>query len=301
MTSGTDPERWSPPDLSGRVAVVTGASRGVGRGVAEVLGECGATVYVSARSTREHPSSGDPQQTIEGVAEEVTRRGGAGVPVRCDHGSDADIERLFARVESEQGRLDLLVNNVVGWGDEFAAEEARNDLARWTAPMWERSVANWDGNMRVGLRSHFLACRAGIPLMLGRERAIVVFTGERPDNDPNPDLGIDIRAHATARLAFALASQLEPHAIAALVVYPGFPRTEGIVENFESGHGYFAGWSREDFLKRTESPHYTGRAIATLAADPGAISKSGRVLGVHEIAREYDFTDIDGRQPAPVV
>ncbi len=300
MTSGSDPERWSPPDLSGKVALVTGASRGVGRGVAEVLGECGATVYVSARSTHADPTSGDPEQTIEAVAEEITRRGGAGVPVRCDHGSDADIERLFEQIESEQGRLDLLVNNVVGWGEEFAAETGGDDLERRTAPMWERAVANWDGNMHVGLRSHFLACRAGIPLMLGRPQAMVVFTGERPSDDPNPDLGIDVRAHATARFAFTLASQLEPQRIASLVVYPGFPRTEGIVENFESGHGYFTGWSREDFFSRTESPHYTGRAIATLAADPEAIRKSGRVLGVHEIAREYDFTDVDGRQPIPV-
>lgn len=300
MTSEARPDRWSPPDLSGRVTLVTGASRGVGRGVAEVLGECGATVYVSARSTREDPTSGDPEQTIEAAAEEITRRGGSGVPVRCNHGSDADIERLFAQIEAEQGRLDLLVNNVVGWGEEFAEEAGGNDFARWTAPMWERSVANWDGNMHVGLRSHFLACRLGIPLMLGREQAMVVFTGERPDDDPNPDLGIDTRAHATARFAFTLARQLEPHAIASLVVYPGFPRTEGVVENFESGHGYFQGWSREDFFSRTESPHYGGRAIATLAADPEAISKSGRVLGAHEIAREYGFTDIDGRQPLPI-
>lgn len=296
----TPQERWNPPDLGGRVAVVTGASRGIGRGVAEVLGECGATVYIAARSTRESPTTGDPEQTVEAAAEEIERRGGTGVAVRCDFGVDADVERLFAQVEAEQGRLDLLVNNVVGWGQEFESQDVENDAKQWVAPMWERSVANWDGNMHVGLRSHFLACRLGIPLMLGREQATVVFTGERPNVEPNPDLSIDVRAHATARFALTLAGQLERHRIASLVVYPGFPRTEGVLESWEAGNSYFDGWTHEDFMAKTESPHYGGRAIAMLAGDADVMSKSGQVVGAHELARSYDFTDVDGRQPVPV-
>lgn len=300
MSSQGSRERWVPPDLSGKVAVVTGASRGVGRGVAEVLGECGATVYVSARSSRESPTTGDPEQTVEAVADEIGRRGGVGVPVRCDHGSEADIEQLFAQVEAGHGRLDLLVNNVVGWGQEFESPDVEDDVKRWVAPMWERSVANWDGNFHVGLRSHFLACRFGIPLMLDGERGLIVFTGERPNAEPNPDLSIDLRAHATARFAFALARRLEPRGVASLVVYPGFPRTEGILAAWETGQAYFAGWTDEDFLAKTESPHYAGRAIAMLAADPDVTAKSGQVLGAHELARSYDFTDVDGRQPVPL-
>lgn len=300
MSGDSPPERWTAPDLSGRVAVVTGASRGVGRGVAEVLGECGATVYVAARSTRESPTTGDAELTIEAVADEIGRRGGSGVPVRCDFAVEADVERLFAQVEAEQGRLDILVNNVVGWGAEFESQDVENDAKQWVAPMWQRSVANWDGNMNVGLRSHFLACRLAVPLMLRRGRGLIAFTGERPNAEPNPDLSIDVRAHATARFAFTLAGQLEAHGVASLLVYPGFPRTEGVLKSWESGNSYFEGWTHDDFMAKTESTHYAGRAVAMLAADAGVMARSGRVFGAHELALDYDFTDVDGRQPLPV-
>lgn len=301
MSADAGTERWDRPDLSGKVAVVTGASQGVGRGVAEVLGECGATVYVSARSTRRSPAAEDPERTIEAVAEEIERRGGVGVPVRCDHGSEADIEQLFRQVEADCGRLDVLVNNVIGWGmEEFSQPDHPDNFLNMIAPIWKRHVSNWDGNFHVGLRSHFIACRFGIPLMLERKQGLIVFTGERPDLEPNPDLSIDVRAHATARFAFTLARRLEPHGVASLLLYPGFPRTEGILKNWETGHRYFTGWTHEDFLARTESPHYTGRAVAMLAADADVMSRSGVVLGVHEAAREYGFTDMDGRRPTPV-
>lgn len=300
MNAEASREQWNPPDLGGKVAVVTGASRGVGRGVAEVLGECGATVYVSARSTRESPPTGNPEQTIEAVAEEIGRRGGVGIPVRCDHGSEADIERLFKQVEAGHGRLDVLVNNVIGWGEELSAPEVKDDLKRMIAPIWQRPISNWDGNFHVGLRSHFLACRFGIPIMLERKQGLIVFTGERPNAEPNLDLSIDVRAHATARFAFSLARRLEKRGIASLLLYPGFPRTEVIVQNWETQHPYFSGWTREDFLARTESTHYAGRAVAVLTADPNVMSKSGLTLGVHEVARSHGFTDMDGRQPTPL-
>lgn len=296
----TSRERWNCPDLSGKVAVVTGASRGVGRGIAEVLGECRATVYVSARSTRASPTTGDIKQTVEAVAEEIGRRGGVGIPVRCDHGSETDIDQLFKQVQADYGRLDILVNNVIGWGQEPPAPDLKDALKRMIAPMWRRRIANWDGNFHVGLRSHFLACRFGIPLMLEQKRGVIIFIGERPDAEPNPDLSIDVRAHATARFASSLARQLEPYGIASLLLYPGFPRTEGVLENWETKHPYFSGWTREDFFARTESVHYAGRAVAILAADSDVMSKSGLVLGVHEVARSYGFTDVDGRQPQPV-
>lgn len=300
MVAGQGRERWSAPDLSGKVAAVTGASRGVGRGIAEVLGECGATVYVSARSTRGSPTSGDEAQTVEAVAEEIERRGGTGIAVPCDHGSEIETERLFQRINAEQGRLDILVNNVVGWDSEPAAPDVADELNRWRAPLWERDIANWDGNFHVGLRSHFLACRFGIPLMLGREGGLVLFTSERPDAEPKADLSMDVRAHATARFAFVLGRQLVPHGIASVVLIPGFPRTEVIVANWESEHPYFAGWTREDFLSKTESTHFAGRAVAALAADPEMLTHTGQVLGAQEVARAHNFTDVDGRVPGPV-
>lgn len=300
MTAEASREQWEPPDLSGKVAVVTGASRGIGRGVAEVLGECGATVFVSARSTRESPTTGNPEQTIEAVAEEIERRGGVGIPIQCNHGSEADIERLFKKVENDSGRLDILVNNVIGWEQEPPAPDLKDDLKRMISPMWQRSVSNWDGNFHVGLRSHFLACRFGIPLMLEQKQGIIIFTGERPNTEPNPDLSIDVRAHATARFAFSLARRLNRRGITSLLLYPGFPRTEGILNNWATQHPYFSGWTRQEFLVKTESTHYTGRAVAMLAADPDIMSQTGLTLGAHEVARDYGFTDIDGSHPIPL-
>jgi len=293
-------EQWDPPDLSGKVAVVTGASRGVGRGVAEVLGECGAIVYVSARSTRESPTTSDPEQTIEVVAEEIKRKGGVGIPIQCDHGSEAEIERLFKQVESDHGRLDILINNVIGWDQEPPAPDLKDDLKHMIAPMWQRPVSNWDGNFHVGLRSHFLACRFGIPLMLEQKQGVIIFTGEQPNDEPNPDLSIDVRAHATARFAFSLAQRLKRRGIVSLLLYPGFPRTEGILNNWNIKHPYFSGWSREDFLAKTESTHYTGRAVAMLAADPDILSQTGLTLGVHQVALDHGFTDVDGSYPIPL-
>ena len=295
---GVAVERWTAPDLRGRIALVTGATRGVGRAVAGVLGECGATVYASGRGTRARGPTSDLGGTVEDTADEVTARGGEGVGVRCEHGSAEDTAALFARVAEERGGLDVLVNNVVGWYGEPSVE-IQDELDVWRAPMWERDFASWDGNMHVGVRSHALACHFGIPLMLGRPGAAVIFTNERPNEEPGPDLGIDMRAHATARLALALARQLRGERIPAIAVYPGFPRIEAIVRNWERGHPYFKGWSEADFLARTESPAYAGRAIAMLVADANAMERSGQTVGAHELARAYDFTDIDGRQPGP--
>lgn len=300
MTTETNQERWNSPDLSGKIAVVTGASRGVGRGVAEVLGECGATVYVSARSTRESPTTGDPDQTIEAVAEEIERRGGVGIPVKCDHGVEADIERLFKQVETGHGRLDILINNVIGWDMEPPAPDIKDDLKRMDGPIWKRPVSSWDGNFHVGLRSHFLACHFGIPLMLKQEQGVIIFTGERPNDRPNPDLSIDVRAHATARFAFSLAQRLRKRGITSLLLYPGFPRTAGILNNWNTRHPYFYGWTEADFLAKTESIHYAGRAVAVLAADPDIKSKTGLTLGAHQVALDYGFTDVDGSHPIPL-
>ncbi len=294
----TNGERWTPPDLTSRIAVVTGATRGVGRGVARVLGECGATVYVTGRGTRAGGPTSDLGGTVEDVADEVSAHGGTGIGVRCDHDSAEETATLFAHIVEDQGGLDVLVNNVVGWDSEPSGDLA-GELDRWRAPMWERDFANWDGNMHVGVRSHALACHYGIPLMLGRPGAAVFFTNERPSERPSPDLGIDMRAHATARLALSLGRQLRGEGIPSIAVYPGFPRVEAIVRNFETGHPYFEGWSEADFFARTESPDYAGRGIAMLIADPEAMARSGQTVGAHELARAYDFTDVDGRQPEP--
>lgn len=281
-------DTWTPRDLSGRVAVVVGATRGVGRGIAEVLGGCGATVYVTGRSTRTKKTF-EGGSTIQDVAATVTEQGGKGVPVRCDVRSEKQMARLFDRVHRERGRIDILVSNV-GWtdvsGDGNAMAMARID---------RKPVEWWDANMSVGLRSHFMACRYGAGLMFQRG-GLIVFTSEFPEESVEyKDVVLDARAHATKRMTQVLARQLRSKRVATVVLVPGFPRTEGILGAWEQKTDYFDGWTEEDFYARTETVHYSGRAVGALAADPDIMRRSGSVLRVFECARAYGFTDTDGR------
>jgi NAD(P)-dependent dehydrogenase (short-subunit alcohol dehydrogenase family) len=271
---------WRPRDLNGKVALVTGASRGVGRGIAEVLGDCGATVYVTARS-----------DAIDDVAKSI-----GGIAVRCDHGDDSQVEKLFVQIREEQGHLDLMVCNAIGWGEDIGGEG--NDAAM--AKLWEKPMAWWDTNFHVGVRSHLACCHFGLPLML-EAGGLVVFTSEFPQPDPKfQDVVLDGRAHATARMAEVVAAQLVKKRVACVVVVPGFPRTEGILEAWEKGSDYFKGWSEEDFFAKTESVQYGGRAVASLAADHDVMQRSGEVLRAIDLAKAYGFTDVDGRLPEPV-
>lgn len=272
-------DTWRPVDLKGKVALVTGASRGVGRGIAEVLGECGATVYVSARSD----AIGTIAQSIGGIA------------VRCDHGSDEQVQSLFDRIRAEQGRLDVMVSNAVGWSD-FGSD----GNAAAMAELWDKPMKWWDTNFNVGVRSHLSSCHFGLPLML-EHGGLIVFTSEFPQPDPkHQDVVLDGRAHATARMAQVIGPQLKGKRIACVVVVPGFPRTEGILEAWEKRNAYFTGWSEEDFYAKTESVQYGGRGVASLAADPDVLQRTGEVLRALDLAKAYGFTDVDGRLPEPV-
>lgn len=284
--------KWQAPDLSNRVAVVTGATRGVGRGIAEVLGECGATVFVTGRSSDESGLTNEIGATVEDVADAVTTLGGKGVSFRCDHADDQQIADLFRTVRNETGQLDILVNNVIGWGEELDDVSTDDALESWRASMWDRPMSNWDGNMTVGVRSHVVACREAIPLMIDSAgNGTIIFTSEKPQEQPNQDLGIDVRAHAIARLTYSLSSQLEPHRIASMAVVPGFPRTETVRSSYENGHPYFKGWTDEEFIEKTESVHFTGRAVAMLSADMAVMSQTGQVLEVSQLANHYGFAD----------
>jgi NAD(P)-dependent dehydrogenase (short-subunit alcohol dehydrogenase family) len=284
-------DTWTSPDLSGRIAVVTGATRGVGRGIAEVLGSCGATVYVVGRSTRAKRSH-TLGSTIEDVAATVTANGGRGIPARCDVGKETQVARLFSRVERKHGRIDVLVSNAVGWelaGDAGDAEDPTG------LPIHRKPVAWWDGNFGVGVRSHFMACRYGIGLM--REHGgLVVFTSEYPDDSvERKDVVLDLRAHATARMAKVLARQVRSKQIAMIVLVPGFPRTEIIQSSWDRKSPYFSGWTQDEYLAKTETVHFSGRAVAALATAPDMMQRSGSVMRVFGCARAYGFTDTDGR------
>ncbi|CAN7576865.1 SDR family oxidoreductase [Variovorax sp. LjRoot290] len=283
--------------LKGSVAIVTGASRGAGRGIAVELGAAGATVYVTGRSTRAQPADtyGDilalsglaaVPGSIDATAEEVTAGGGHGIAVRCDHTREDEVAKLFAQVQRDEGKLDLLVNNA--WG----GHETFNGV--FEAPFWEHSLAQWDSMFDRGVRNHLLASRFAAPMMVGQGRGLIVTTTfwDR-DRYLRGNLFYDLAKAAMSRLAFGMAQELRPHGVASLAVSPGWMRTEFVLTGHKTDEAH---WTERPALARTESPRYLGRAVAALAGDPKVLDKSGAVHRVADLAREYGFTDIDGRQ-----
>jgi NAD(P)-dependent dehydrogenase (short-subunit alcohol dehydrogenase family) len=269
--------------LAGKVAVVTGASRGVGRGIALGLGEAGATVYVSGRTETEGQGPGGLAGTIHGAAAEVTALGGRGVAVRCDHRDDAQTEALFAQVAREQGQLDILVNNVWGGYEHFA-----DGTEFWTERgFWDAPLSRWDSMFAAGVRAHYVSGVLAVPLMLPQKRGLIVNTSFFAAQKDDAGVAYGVAKAADDRMAALMAHELHPHGIAAVSLYPGLVRTEGVLraaEHFD--------------LSNSESPQFLGRAVAALAADPQVLAKSGRWLVAAELAEEYGFTDTDGKRPA---
>jgi len=295
-----DEEKTLARRLKDCVAVVTGASRGGGRGIAIELGAAGATVYVTGRSTRERPADTYGQLlalsdmaavpgSIDDTADEVSRMGGRGIAVRCDHTKEDEVAALFARVEREAGRVDLLVNNA--WG----GHETFNGV--FEAPFWEHPLSNWDSMFDRGVRNHLLASRCAAPLMVQRKKGLIVTTTfwDR-GHYVRGSLFYDLAKASMTRLAFGMAQDLKPHGVASVAVSPGWMRTEFVLAGHKTDEAH---WQERPELARTESPHYLGRAIAALAGDPKVMDRSGEVLRVGDLAREYGFTDIDGRQVPP--
>jgi NAD(P)-dependent dehydrogenase (short-subunit alcohol dehydrogenase family) len=273
------------------VALVTGASRGAGRGIALELGTAGATVYVTGRSIAGGPTTNDVPGTIDDTAADVTARGGRGIAVRCDHTVDADVESLFARVRADHGRLDLLVNNV--WGGYEHSECKPLPMV----PFWEQSLHQWDGMFTAGVRAHLTASRLAVPLMLPQGRGLIVSTTANLAALPYlPNIFYDLSKSAVSRLVWAMAHELRERGIAALAVAPGFIRTERVTEAFRRA-GALAALDGPGGPK--ETPVYLGRAIVALASDSRVIERSGQLLEVGSLAQEYGFTDADGTQPAP--
>jgi len=254
--------------------VVTGSTRGVGRGVAVVLGESGATVYVTGRSA------------VEDAANAVTERGGTGIPARTDHTDDAQVAALFDRVRAEQGRLDLLVPNAWGGYESYGSD--------FTAPFWEQPLERWDTMFTAGLRGHYMAMRAAAPLMIERGDGLIALTGGFDARDRYlGQLPYDVQKAAVDRLVVAAAFELRPHRVAVAGVIPGFTRTERVVEAFAVGG--------KEPPPETHSAEFVGRAVASLAADPSRFDRTGTMAQTADYAREYGFTDTDGRTIEPFV
>ncbi len=271
--------------LTGTVALVTGASRGVGKGIALGLGEAGATVYITGRTVAAGQAAVDLPGTIHETAEAVTRLGGRGIAVRCNHTNDDEVRELFRRIQAEQGRLDILVNNVWG-GYEFYNDgtEFWNEKGFWTAPL-----SRWDKSFQAGVRAHYVASVFAAPLMIAQGSGLIVnisfFAAQRDDR------GVAYGAAKAAddRMAACMAHELREHNVAVVSLYPGLVRTEGVMKAAQ----FFD-------LSNSESPQFIGRVIAALAADPERMRHSGQVLVAAAVAQEYDVIDIDGKRPRPV-
>jgi NAD(P)-dependent dehydrogenase (short-subunit alcohol dehydrogenase family) len=275
-------DRRQPGSLRGKIAVVTGASRGAGRGIALALGEAGATVYVSGRSVRGEATTENLPGTIDDTAELVTARGGTGIAVRCDHTVDSNVEELFARVQREHGQLDLLVNNA--WGGY-----EQHDYRKFSAPLHEQPLRLWDGMFKAGVRAALVASRLAIPLMLPRRQGLIINITAWDRDKYLVNVFYDVAKAGINRMIYGLARELRSHNVAAVALAPGFMRTERVAGAFEAA-------GNQEYLKFTESPEYVGRAVVALASDANVLEKSGRVLPVGDVAEEYGFTDIDGRR-----
>jgi NAD(P)-dependent dehydrogenase (short-subunit alcohol dehydrogenase family) len=266
--------------LAGCVAIVTGASRGIGKGCALELGAAGATVYVTGRTIEpgKHPLPG----TVGATADELTKLGGKGIAVACDHRDDAAVARLFERVANEQGgRLDVLVNNAFLIPKELTSGK----------PFWECPISNWDDMVGVGTRSAYVASWHAAKLMVPRRRGLIANISSSGAREYAWHVAYGVGKCALDRLTADAAHELAKHGVAVVSLWPGLVLTERLEGAAK------AGIPGLDF-SRAESPRFTGRAVAALAADPDARRWSGRALAARELADAYHFTDVDGRFPA---
>ena len=278
--------------LDGRIAIVAGATRGAGRGIAIGLGETGATVYCTGRSVRGQLASGPARpETIDETAELVTRAGGTGIAVRCDHTVDADVRALVDRVRRDHGRLDVLVNDV--WGGDALTEFGKT--------FWQVDVANGRRMIDQAIWSHILTSHHAVPFMFDRQGNGTALVVEITDGDfygYRGNIFYDLVKSTVIRLAFIQARELRKHDVAAVAVTPGFLRSEFMLEHFGvTADTWRDGAKKDPNFIASESPLFVGRGIAALAADPNVKTKCGKVFASWTLAREYGFTDADGSRP----
>ena len=274
--------------LEGRVAAVAGGTRGAGRGIAVELGAAGATVYVTGRSTRAAASEMARTETIEETAELVDAAGGRGIAARVDHTQAAEVAALTERIRSEQdGRLDLLVNDI--WGGD--------PLTEWK-PFWEHSLENGLRIQELAVGTHLITSWHLAPLMVARGRGLIIEITDGHTDDYRGSLFYDLAKASAIRLALGQASDLREHGVAALALTPGFLRSEAMLDHFGVGRDNWRDAVAKDrHFVASETPHFIGRAVAALAADPEVMSRSGKAFASGELAEEYGFDDVDGTRP----
>jgi NAD(P)-dependent dehydrogenase (short-subunit alcohol dehydrogenase family) len=279
--------------LTGKVALVTGATRGAGRGTAVALGEAGATVYCTGRTTRKQRSDYGRAETIEETAELVEAAGGDGIAVEVDHLQPAQVEALVKRIDAEQGRLDVLVNDI--WGGE--------QLAEWNTPVWEHSLDGGLRMLRLAIDTHLITSHFALRLLIRRPGGLAV---EMTDGTLEYNSGryrlstfYDLAKTAVIRLAFAQGTELAPHGCTAVALTPGWMRSEMMLDNYRVTEANWrdAAAGNPHFAAISETPRFVGRAAAALAADPDVHRRNGGSFSSGGLARDYGFTDVDGSRP----
>jgi len=278
--------------LAGRVALVAGATRGAGRGIAVELGAAGATVYATGRTTRERRSEYDRPETIEETAELVTTAGGTGIAVPTDHLVPEQVAALVARIDAEQGRLDVVVNDI--WGGEY--------LTEWDKPVWEHDLDAGLRLLRLAIDTHLITARYAFPLLIRQEGGLVVEVTDGTDdyNAEHYRLNVyyDLAKVAPIRLARSWAHELGPHGATAVAITPGWLRSEMMLDHFGVTEEHWRdACAAEPHFAISETPRFVGRAVAALAADPDRARRQGASLSSGGLAEEYGFADVDGSSP----
>lgn len=269
-----------PTTTTGKVAIVTGASRGIGRGIALGLGEAGWTVYLTGRTLRDGES--DRPGSLTRTAEEVNGLGGHGIALRCDHRNDSETETVFHRIRDEQGRLDLLVNNATSYTTDIGPPE--------DAPFWELPVDIWDQMHAVGLRSHYVASIFAARIMVPQRSGLILNVSSRGAVRYSGNVSYNVVKAAVDMLTLSTAEELRQHGVAVVSLWPRLTRTEGVIAHPELFKD----------LSRAWSPVFNGRLVTALATDPRVIEKTGQALDIAVVANEFGLTDLDGRRPAPL-
>jgi NAD(P)-dependent dehydrogenase (short-subunit alcohol dehydrogenase family) len=278
--------------LTGRVALVAGATRGAGRGIATALGEAGATVYCTGRSTRERRSEYDRPETIEETAEMVTAAGGEGIAVPVDHLDPAHVRALVERIDAEHGRLDVLVNDI--WGAE--------DLFEWETPLWEHNLEKGLRILRLAVDTHLITSHHALPLLLRDPGGLVVEVtdGTAAYNATRYRVSMfyDLAKTAAIRMAWGLGEELGERGATAVAITPGWMRSEVMLEHYGvTEENWREGTARSPHFCISESPRFVGRAVTALAADPDVARWNGRSLSSGQLGQVYGFTDVDGTRP----
>ncbi|MBD3191596.1 MAG: SDR family NAD(P)-dependent oxidoreductase [Candidatus Heimdallarchaeota archaeon] len=279
--------------LEGKIALVTGASRGAGRGIAQELAMAGATVYITGRSRTGNSTTQYDDLTLDETQKIIQKDGGTAIPITCDHTNAEQIRRVFGQIKDDENRLDILVNNVWGgYTNEFG--ELNIDTPSFTGSFWEQPLWRYDKMFTASARAHFIASQLAAPLMIEQQSGLIVITSFWDSYKYLSNLPYDLVKTFKNRISFGMAIELKPHSVTALTLSLGWIRTEHLKREFNLDD---FNYREQEGFEKTESTRFAGRAIVAFASDPNLIKHTGKIYTTAEVARIYDFTDLDGTQP----